>query len=114
MFSVFINERTNKQTKKQLKVPKAHGYSITHTHREERAPGRAEDKGNQKQRQTWVGEGRLPCAVYSEGHGEQKLLFARKGKWDSEEMGGKQKVKGGGVVMHKKRGWRAVHFSPTP
>lgn len=25
----------------------------------------------------------------------KKLLFARKGKWDSEEMGGKQKVKGG-------------------
>lgn len=44
----------------------------------------------------------------------KKLLFAIKGKWDSEEMGGKQKVKGGGVVMHKKRGWRAVHFSPTP
>lgn len=60
------------------------------------------------------GGGEAPCAVYSEGHGEQKLLFARKGKWDSEEMGGKQKVKGGGVVMHKKRGWRAVHFSPTP
>lgn len=56
-------EQTNKQTK-QLKVPKAHGYSITHTHREERAPGRAEDKGNQKQRQTWVGEGEAPlCSV---------------------------------------------------
>lgn len=87
-------------------------------HREERAPGRAEDKGNQKQRQMWVGErGGSPVQCTLRVTESKKLLFARKGKWDSEEMGGKQKVKGGGVVgvvMHKKGGWWAVHFSPTP
>lgn len=80
-------------------------------HREERAPGRGQGK---PKTEADGGRGGSPVQCTLGVTESKKLLFARKGKWDSEEMGGKQKVGEGEVVMHRKRGWWAVHFSPTP
>lgn len=66
--------------------------------------------------------GEAPCAVSSEGHGRRGSV-CQKGWTGQEDMGGmgvrsgreakgfKKKKR---VVMHRGRGWWAVHFSPTP
>lgn len=51
-------------------------------HREERAPGREEDKRTQNQRQTDVGGGGSPVQCTVRVTESTALLFARKGKWD--------------------------------
>lgn len=64
-------------------------------HREERAPGREEDKRTQNQRQTDVGGG-LPCAVYCEGHREHSAPFCQKREMGLGRNGKEAKVKGEG------------------
>lgn len=104
------DQQTNKKPVKGPQSP----WLFYYPHPTEKKEHQEEQRTREtKNRGRW-GEGRLPCAVYSGGHREQKAPFARKDKWDSEEMGGKQKVGEGVVVMHRKRGWWAVHFSPTP
>lgn len=102
-------QQTNKKTVKGPQSP----WLFYYPHPTEKKEHQEEQRTREtKNRGRCVGRGSpVQCTL---GVTEsKKLLFARKGKWDSEEMGRKQKV-GGGVVMHKKRGWWAVHFSPTP
>lgn len=107
-------QQTNKQTK-TVKGPQS-PWLFYHPHPPRRKSTRKSRGQGEPKAEADVGGGGggSPVQCTLRVTESKKLLFARKGKWDSEEMGGKQKVKGGGVVMHKKRGWRAVHFSPTP
>lgn len=108
-------EKQNKQTKKQLKVPKAHGYSITHTPPRRKSTRKSRrGQENPKPEADRCGWGRLPCAVYSEGHREHRAPFCQKRETGLGRNGKEAKVGGGVTAMYKKRSWWAVHFSPTP
>lgn len=96
MFSVFINERRTKNKQETVKGPQGPWlfYYPPPTKKKEHQEDQRTRENTKRQMRVGEGGG-SPVQCTLRVTESRNLLFARIGKWDSAEMGGKQKVKGG-------------------